>query len=210
MYSAGATPVVLNSILWNQGADIHESGGEVTVRYSDVRGSWMGVGNIDDDPAFLDTTYSLDTTSPCIAAGIDSTDIGGVWYFAPPSSFYGSIRPDPPGTPPDMGACESPEPSTGGVPEPGGSRPERFALEQNYPNPFNPGTVIRFVVPGSSEVRLSVVDILGREVSVWIHERLDAGVHEVVFDGSRCASGVYLYRLQAGGFIQTHRMLLLR
>jgi hypothetical protein len=88
--------------------------------------------------------------------------------------------------------------------------PFRFALEQNYPNPFNPSTTIKFGLPKSSEVRVSVYDMLGREVSVLVNERKDAGVHEVKCDGSNLASGVYFYRLQAGDFTQTKRLMLLR
>jgi hypothetical protein len=77
--------------------------------------------------------------------------------------------------------------------------PEYFVLEQNYPNPFNPTTAIRYQLPAAGEVTLAVYDLLGCEVSVLVNERRDAGVHEVNFDASGLASGVYLYRLQAGG-----------
>jgi photosystem II stability/assembly factor-like uncharacterized protein len=88
--------------------------------------------------------------------------------------------------------------------------PQRFLLDQNYPNPFNPSTTIKFELLQSSVVRLSVFDMLGREVSVLVNERLDAGVHEMKFDGANLASGVYFYRLQAGDFTHTKRLLLLK
>jgi hypothetical protein len=88
--------------------------------------------------------------------------------------------------------------------------PSSFSLAQNYPNPFNPSTTIKYELPKSSDVRLSVYDMLGREVSVLVNERRDAGVHEVKFDGSNLASGVYVYRLQAGDVTQTKRLMLLR
>jgi hypothetical protein len=97
---------------------------------------------------------------------------------------------------------------TGIEPEP--TNPTAFALYDNYPNPFNPTTTIKYDLLKLSEVRLSVFDMLGREVVVLVNERRDAGVHEVKFDGSNLASGVYLYRLQAGDFTQTKRLLLLR
>jgi hypothetical protein len=92
---------------------------------------------------------------------------------------------------------------------PGGT-PTAFELSQNYPNPFNPGTTIKYELPASSMVRLSVYDMLGREVSVLVNERRDAGVHEVRFDGSNLASGVYFYRLQAGDFVQSKSLLILK
>jgi chitinase len=90
------------------------------------------------------------------------------------------------------------------------SAPGSFALLQNYPNPFNPTTTITYVLPGLSHVNLTVHDILGREVSVLVNERKEAGVHEVTFDGSNLASGVYFYRLQAGSFVAVKRSLLLK
>ena len=92
----------------------------------------------------------------------------------------------------------------------GDGSPLHFRLGQNYPNPFNPATTIAFVLPAPSVARLSVFDILGREVSVLLDQRMDAGVHEVTFDGSNLASGVYFYRLRAGEFVATKRLLLLR
>jgi hypothetical protein len=88
--------------------------------------------------------------------------------------------------------------------------PMSFSLSQNYPNPFNPSTIIKYELPKASVVRLSVFDILGREVSVLVYERENAGSYEVKFDGSSSASGVYFYRLQAGSFVQTRKLLLLR
>jgi hypothetical protein len=88
--------------------------------------------------------------------------------------------------------------------------PTAVSLAQNYPNPFNPSTTITYALPKSSDMRLSVYDLLGREVSVLVNERKDAGVHEVKFDGSGLSSGVYLYRLRAGDFVQTRKLLLLQ
>jgi len=88
--------------------------------------------------------------------------------------------------------------------------PNRFTLEQNYPNPFNPATRIPFSVQGSGFTSLKVYDILGREVRTLVNEYLQPGSYEVTFDASGLASGVYLYRLQAGEFTQTKHMLLMR
>jgi hypothetical protein len=88
--------------------------------------------------------------------------------------------------------------------------PVAFVLEQNYPNPFNPSTTIKYDLSKSSVVSLAVFDILGREVSVLVNERRDAGVYEVRFDGSNLASGMYFYRLQAGNYVATKPLLLLK
>jgi hypothetical protein len=91
-----------------------------------------------------------------------------------------------------------------------GTIPEKFALEQNYPNPFNPSTIINFSLAKSGQATLSVYDVLGRQVSELVNERREAGVHEVKFDGSGLSSGVFFYRLQAGDFVQTRKLMLLR
>jgi hypothetical protein len=88
--------------------------------------------------------------------------------------------------------------------------PNEFLLRQNYPNPFNPSTTIKYELPKSSGVRLSVYDMLGREVCVVVKERRDAGVHEAKFEASSLSTGVYFYRLQVGEFVATKRMHLLR
>ena len=94
------------------------------------------------------------------------------------------------------------------------SLPQAFALEQNYPNPFNPVTTIRYAVPASvgagAGVRLSVYDLLGREVAVLVDEVRAAGSHQVSFDASALGSGVYLYRLTAGAETITRRMTLIK
>jgi hypothetical protein len=88
--------------------------------------------------------------------------------------------------------------------------PKVFALEQNYPNPFNPKTVVRYQVAGVSDVKITVYDVLGREVAVLANERKLPGRYEVTFDGSHLASGVYFYRMQAGSFVQTRKLTLLK
>jgi hypothetical protein len=85
-----------------------------------------------------------------------------------------------------------------------------YAVGQNYPNPFNPSTTIKYELPKVSFVSLTVYDMLGREVSLLVNEKMEAGVHEVKFDGSNLASGLYFYRLEAGSFAQTRKLLILR
>ncbi len=88
--------------------------------------------------------------------------------------------------------------------------PNTFALEQNYPNPFNPTTSISFNLDEVANVSLKVYDLLGKEVSTVTEGTYSAGLHTVTFDGSNLASGVYLYKLEAGGRSITKKMLLLK
>jgi endo-1,4-beta-xylanase len=88
--------------------------------------------------------------------------------------------------------------------------PVKFSLNENYPNPFNPTTNIEFSIPKSEFVTLKVYNILGEEVAALVSEKLAAGSYKYDWDASGLASGVYLYRIQAGKFVETKKMLLLR
>ena len=95
--------------------------------------------------------------------------------------------------------------------------PTQVMLQQNYPNPFNLSTTIRYTIAGSREygvegreTKIVVYDILGREVATLVNEKKAPGDYEVRFDATGLASGVYFYRLKAGSFTQTRRLLLLR
>jgi len=88
--------------------------------------------------------------------------------------------------------------------------PKQYYLYQNYPNPFNPSTKIKFELPKSSFVTLKVIDLLGKDKANLINNELSSGYYEVEFDGKDLSSGIYLYRLQAGDFIQTKKMILMK
>lgn len=89
-------------------------------------------------------------------------------------------------------------------------QPRRLSLQQNYPNPFNPHTRISYELPESGEVQLRVFTIQGREVAQVVNGRQQAGRHNISFDASGLASGVYLYRLEAGGIALSRKMTLVR
>jgi hypothetical protein len=88
--------------------------------------------------------------------------------------------------------------------------PEKSELQQNYPNPFNPATVIAFDLPHEDHVSLVVYDLLGREVTTLLDEVVQAGSYRLKFDATGMASGIYYYRIRAGSFAETRKMLLLR
>jgi len=88
--------------------------------------------------------------------------------------------------------------------------PEQFVLKQNYPNPFNPGTRIDFEMKNAAFATLRVYNLLGQVVATLLRERLEAGSYNVEFNGANLPSGVYLYKLTAGNYVQTRRMTLIR
>jgi len=88
--------------------------------------------------------------------------------------------------------------------------PSHYSLRGNYPNPFNASTIIKYDLPVFSDVRIDIFDMLGRKVETWIDESQPAGYHQIVWDGSGQSSGVYFYKIQAGEYSQTRRMLLLK
>lgn len=88
--------------------------------------------------------------------------------------------------------------------------PERIELFQNYPNPFNPSTVISYNLPSGSSVSLKIYDNLGRELETLVNKYQNAGLHSVTFDGKDLPSGIYFYKLQAGEFSKTKKLILLK
>ncbi|HEX9971472.1 MAG TPA: YCF48-related protein, partial [bacterium] len=88
--------------------------------------------------------------------------------------------------------------------------PLRFALKQNYPNPFNPSTIIQYSIPKASQVELKVFDLLGRELKVLVNGKLEAGIYQVQFDSKGLPAGLYFYRLRAGEFCETRKMVIVK
>ncbi|MFN3346167.1 MAG: T9SS type A sorting domain-containing protein, partial [Chloroherpetonaceae bacterium] len=88
--------------------------------------------------------------------------------------------------------------------------PTQFVLEQNYPNPFNPTTTITYSLPITSVVRLEIFDVLGKKVATLVSAKQEAGTYTHTLNASTLSSGVYFYRLQAGAFSQTKKMMLVK
>ena len=122
------------------------------------------------------------------------------WGGSPPdpSWFYGPVDYDPWLTSVGVEATTRPP------------LPDHFSLTQNYPNPFNPVTQIQYALPVDCRVRLDVFNILGQRVATLVDGKKEAGYKAIHWDASRMASGIYIYRIQAGDFAQSRRMLLLK
>ncbi len=88
--------------------------------------------------------------------------------------------------------------------------PSELVLQQNYPNPFNPSTTIRYEIPKSTFVILSIFDLLGREITTLINQVQNAGYHEITFNAKKLSSGIYIYQIKAGEFSQIRKMLLMK
>jgi len=142
-----------------------------------------------------------------------STDMGSTWSACnnglPIAAVNGLVAADSAGyiyAATDSGIYRTDGPITGvagRVPT-----PSDFSLEQNFPNPFNPSTVISYKLSAVSDVSLKVYDVIGREVRTLVNARQNPGIHSVKFDARKLPSGVYFYRLQAGEFTSTKKMVL--
>ncbi len=213
--SQSGNSLIMNNIFWGDTATISmteidiSSGSSPTFVYNDIQGGWTGEGNIDADPHFFpgDPLFHLSDNSPCIDAGTESYQHNGTICMCPPFDFEGDPRPWP-GSGADMGWDESQ--IVGIEPQPLAGAPKSYTLEQNYPNPFNPTTTIEFALPQTGFVTLTIYNILGEKVTTLVSERLTAGKYKYDWDASGLANGVYLYRLEAGSFKQTKKLILLK
>jgi len=216
-----ANPIVINTIIyWNSAG----TGNQVLIETIDSDPSFLNcdieggkdefkgdgagvyytdsyVNNVDTDPLFVDSAqndFHLINNSPCIGAGADSAQVSGKLYYAPVLDFEGNPRPNPTGSHLDIGAFESAldNPLTG-INELTKQLPNGFQLYQNYPNPFNPVTSIQYNLSRKAQTKLSVYDILGREILVLVNTEKPAGIYQISFDAGKLASGVYFYRMQA-------------
>ena len=236
MYNYGSSPTLNNCIIWgnaatDNGDEFYIYGGTTTLNYScyanatwDVNIDIAGGGtfaatnnNITLDPLFVGSSispthpYSILGISSCADAGNDSYnseqyDIRGAGYPRKLNKTIGGV-----GTI-DMGAYEykiGDDPLTSvetGI----ASTPKKFTLSQNYPNPFNPTTTISFSLAKNSFVSLKIFDLLGREVATIVSEEMSAGSYSKQWNAANMTSGIYFYRLQAGSFTETKKLIFLK
>jgi len=147
-------------------------------------GTWLGTDNIDADPLLIPGTFELSDSSPCIGTGIDSVEVGGSWFKAPPYDFYGNPRPNPVDEFVDIGAIESPFPTDIAV----HYEPERTRV---YPNPFNESITIE---SGDRIQHIDLVDISGKVLRSY--DNINGNQAEIERGG--LSSGLYFLRIEAG------------
>jgi hypothetical protein len=188
----------------------------VAVAYTDEfsledvhNGSWSAYSGQDNnsivvfdrDAIFTDANNN-DLHLLSSSAAVDNGTAAG----APAEDYEGNPRPSGQGY--DIGAFEYQFPT--GIGDPlSDEQPHVFILYQNYPNPLNPTTHIKYSIPKRTYVRLKVFDILGKEITTLVDEEKAGGEHEVMFDIGDLSSGIYFYRLEAGSFVRTKKMILL-
>jgi hypothetical protein len=183
--------VISNCIFWNDsstsGDEIYYTSTPPTIIYCDVEGGWNGQGNINLHPLFCDPDvmdFTLRENSPCIGSGQNGVDMGAFGIGCEPSGI-GNLS--------DNAVI-----------------PTVFALYQNYPNPFNARTNISFDLPEAGEVSIIVYNILGRQIGILLDNYWHAGTFTITLGASHLSSGVYFYRLQAGNYTETRKMILLK
>jgi hypothetical protein len=178
---------LINNIIWNNADSelVIEPNASVAITYNDVQGGIDGEGNINSYPLFCEPEsddYQLAANSPCAGTGFEGADIGALGIGCEASGIFDSDD----------------------------ALPEAFRLDQNYPNPFNGSTEISFTLNEPQSVNLSIYDLLGRKTQTLVDNYLPAGTNRIVFDASVYPSGVFFYRLEAGGISQSRRMVLIK
>jgi hypothetical protein len=136
--------------------------------------------------------------------------IGGVAGFINGRFLLGATRTDPEFTDGDVYGMFLPSSTTDVQRDAAGLEPDTYELAQNYPNPLNPSTTIRYALPSAVRVKLVIHDLLGREIAALVDEEQSAGWKEVVWNASAMSSGVYFYRLTAGSFVQTRKLVVMK
>lgn len=201
MFGASCTGV--NNIIYgniaNEEPEFAVELGSISLNYSCSSQSLAGTGNITDNPDFVDPVidnFQLQQGSHCIDTGDPGSPL------------------DPDGTRADMGALYYDQSAVGIAQNPSGV-PDEYLLSPAYPNPFNPSTRIRYQLPQAGDVKLEIFNALGQHVSTLLNSRMEAGYHEVVWNGrndvgGQMPSGVYMYRIETKNFRQVKKMLLMK
>ena len=177
-----------NSIIWNNSPESIYAFATTTISYSDIQGGWGGEGNIDADPLFCNpdsSDFTLAENSPCVGTGESGVNMGAFGV-----------------------GCEALSTDKDVI-------PLKYLLHQNYPNPFNPVTTLRYDLPENALVNITIYDMMGRQISTLVSSLQSAGYKSIQWNGTNDAgqpvsAGVYLYKIQAGDYSQTKKMVLLK
>ena len=177
-----------NSIIWNNSPESIYAFATTTISYSDIQGGWGGEGNIDADPLFCNpdsSDFTLAENSPCVGTGESGVNMGAFGV-----------------------GCEALSTDKDVI-------PLKYLLHQNYPNPFNPVTTLRYNLPENALVNITIYDMMGRQISTLVSSLQSAGYKSIQWNGTNDAgqpvsAGVYLYKIQAGDYNQTKKMVLLK
>jgi hypothetical protein len=164
------------------------------------------------DGIFSDTTVMTHTQNTNEFVGLipGNGQSCFVRYYIRAADSLGAVATCPMNAPAVYDSFQVGNPGISGIEAYGDGHPDKFMLSQNYPNPFNPATTIRMSLASSQLTTLKVYDLLGREVATLINEEMNPGTYSVQWDATGVASGVYLYRLEAGAYSETKRLILLR
>lgn len=170
-------------------------GGEITASYWDTETSGLSVGVKEGESDGVAGLTTVEMTGAAAAENMAGFDFDEVWVTTDDSY-------------PELYWQEQEEPTS--IAESETDIPSKVELHQNYPNPFNPTTKIQFGLPNTGYVQLEIYDMLGKRISTIVEGTLKAGVHTVNFDGSNLSSGIYIYRIISGEYVQTKKMVLLK
>ncbi|WP_246481852.1 PQQ-binding-like beta-propeller repeat protein [Natronogracilivirga saccharolytica] len=179
----------------NKSGDTAEAGGNAAARDTSDAGDTTAAGDISearDSSAAGDKSESGDTAEVAVQA---SAPQWGTYMGNNRRTGWASDQDDPTATEAESDRRDI---------------PSEFKLSQNYPNPFNPVTQIEYELPSEAHVRLEVYNMLGQRVQVLVDEQQSPGAHTAEFDGTALASGVYLYRIVADGFVKTRKMTMVK
>ena len=212
--SLSSDPMIINTILWadsaqNESEIDFDDSSSPTLTYCDIQGGWAGEGNIDVDPLFRDSEngdfhlMSTDCGDPYNSSCIDA---GSPNYGDFPMDCLNGLG----GFLADMGAYGGGDSVMQEIAGDLMSTPRDFRVSQNFPNPFNPTTTIEYALPEASHVTINIYNILGRKVETLVQGEQTAGSHQLVWNASDHSSGMYFYRIQAGDYAETRKMVLLK
>jgi len=199
----GSSCTGINNIIYgniaNEEPEFTVELGTISLNYSCSSQSLAGTGNITDNPDFVnpaDDDFQLQQGSHCIDSGDPGSPL------------------DPDGTQADMGALYYDQSAVTITQNPFGV-PDEYLLSPAYPNPFNPSTTIRYQLPQAVDVKLEIFNTLGQTVRSLVNSRIEAGYHEVGWNGKnntgvQMPSGLYMYRIETKNFRQVKKMLLMK